>query len=61
MKKIILFLLSVTLAVSLVTITGCKKAQEEAPKTPVEEPATPEGTEPEATQPPVSEETPAKE
>ncbi len=66
MRRIILLLLSVTMAVSLINVTGCKRAQEEAPKPVVEEPTAPEVTQPQETQPAapeeaVPEEAPAKE
>ncbi len=57
MRRIILLLLSVTMAVSLINVTGCKRAQEETTKPAVEEPTAPEVTQPEETQPVTPEET----
>ncbi len=66
MMRIILLLLSVVLSFSLITVTSCKKAQEETPKPVVEETTAPEVTQPQETQPAapdesVPEEAPAKE
>ncbi len=56
MMRIMLLLLSVVLSFSLITVTSCKRAQEEAPKPVVEESTAPEVTQPQEIQPAVPEE-----